>query len=133
MSEAERRAHTRYPVKLDVDIGDETKRYRLVADNLSLGGIFLRGDGHELATGDDVHLSILVPGESDEEIKAEVTATAVQVIRGAGVGLRFEWTEATESSREMLKAFITRAGMEDNDLIHDEMVGLATDAEEERD
>ncbi len=127
----DRRQHPRIPVRLVVHFSRGEKPYRLVSDNLSLGGIFLRGADGVCADGDELQLEILVPSEDGREERHRIRGVVVQRLSGNGAGVSFRWGDDVEP-RAALERFIDRAGMLNSGAIHAEYVGLATDAEEER-
>lgn len=129
---AERREHPRIPVRLVVHYSRGDKPYRLMSENLSLGGIFLRKADDVCAEGETLQLEIVVPSESGEEERHEISGVVVQRLAGSGAGVRFLWDEAKPGARLALERFIDRAGMLNTGSIHAEYVGLATDAEEDR-
>jgi hypothetical protein len=129
MGGEERRDSERIQVKLAVHFARGATTYRLVSDNLSLGGIFLRGADDACACDDVVELSIVVPSSQGGEERHLVRAVVAQVMPGQGAGLRFVWTEQTAAARFALVRFIQRAGMMNAPLLHTETIGLVTDAE----
>lgn len=132
-SNDDRRAHDRVPVRLVVHFSMADKPYRLVSENLSLGGIFLRGADAACQEGDVVNLEIVVPAEEGgAEGQHAVRGVVVQRVRGIGAGVRFDWDESRAAARRALEDYIERVGMLNSGAIHSEYVGLATDAVEER-
>jgi hypothetical protein len=129
---SERREHPRIAVRLDVHFQHEDKRYGLVSENLSLGGIFLKGADGVCREGDELALEMVVAGEDGRDERHSIDSVVVQIIPGAGAGIRFVWGEGTQADREALERYILRAGMLNDALLHEECVGLATDAEELR-
>lgn len=127
----ERRRHARIPVRLVVHFTRGDSSYRLASENLSLGGIFLRGADEVCAEGDVLALDVVVPSETGIEEQHRIHGRVVQRVAGSGVGVAFDWDADDVKVRQSLEAFIDRAGMLNSGAIHEEYVGLATDAEEE--
>jgi hypothetical protein len=126
-----RRVHERIEIRLHVHFARGDKKFVLQSANLSLGGIFLK-DAHDVCVeGDDVTLDIIVPSSSNEPEIHPVRGTIVQLIPGIGAGVRFDWHQSMERSRDALVRFIERVGMENTPLLHSESIGLSTDAEED--
>lgn len=128
--QSDRREHYRAPVRLNVRFERGDKQFRLVSENLSLGGIFLKGADSVCTDGQNLQLHVTVP-TSDGDATHEIQGTVVQVIPYRGVGVRFDWVEASLPTRAVLEQLITRLGMETNQFIHSEEIGLSTDAVEE--
>lgn len=131
MNHDDRRRHPRIPVRLVVHFTKGDKAYRLQSENLSLGGIFLRGADEICVESEEVTLEVVVPAKGFGEERHRIVAVVVQRIAGSGAGLRFSWTDADGPVRAALEAFLDRAGMLNEGAIHEEYVGLATDAVED--
>jgi hypothetical protein len=128
MTDSDRRAYERHDVQLSVRLADEDRKFSLVSENLSLGGIFLRCEDEPVEAGAMLKLTITVPAADGVDEEAAVEGEVAQVVPGAGIGIAFSWSEATEGERDKLRGFIRRAGMLDDDVVHTDYVGLSTDA-----
>jgi hypothetical protein len=123
-----RRFHDRLPVQLNVHFARGDLRFVLQSENLSLGGILLKGAEDVCVVGDELHLDVIVPDARGEPEIHALRGTIVQVKPDFGVGVRFDWHQSMLPARAALVRFIERMGMDNSPLAHAESTGLSTTA-----
>lgn len=123
--ETVRRNGARYRVYLSVRYGDAAEFVRDYAENLSRGGLFIRG-ARGLARHRDVMVEIDLPGYGTYQVRAEVMHVigdelASEHGRTAGAGLAIR--EAPAGFEEALSGYLVRLGRRGDSLV------LAADGE----
>lgn len=103
------RKHQRYELLASVELHHGSETLVLPARNLSLGGIFLGSDGHDLATLPIGHqVELLVFNAADEEAPA-VRALA-EVVRHDEAGVGLKWREDRETSKQIASLLHASSG-----------------------
>lgn len=108
--ERPRRAEDRHRVHLGVTYRAASEFIREYAENLSSGGLFIRG-GSALRVGDEVGVTLELPGFGEYELGAKVAHAidaeeACEHARSSGVGLRI--TSSPDGFDDALAAYLER-------------------------
>ena len=111
MSSENRRAHERIPVLLTVRFAREERHYRMRAENVSLGGVFLRGADQVCAADDSLEFVITIPLAAGGDERHALRGTVVQVVPGRGIGVRFDWHQSMTTAHAALSRFVERAAV----------------------
>lgn len=105
MYEKERR-HPRHKVHLKVSYGRAVEFVEQYADTLALGGMFIR-DATELTVGEEVSVTIELPGSGTLTVKAEVRYVIAEgPKRGAGMQI----TNGPRGYLDQLSGYLLRLG-----------------------
>lgn len=119
-----RRHHERVPARFDVRVERGAQIVLASSENISLGGMFVRGAQDLCTDGDVVELVVHLPTPSGHELHI-LRATIVQVVPGVGVGVRFDWHQSMERARDALVRYFERFAVGDSQL-HGDLI--ATDS-----
>jgi hypothetical protein len=103
--EQERR-FPRLKVHLKVSYGRAIEFVEQYADTLALGGMFIRG-ATDLAAGDEVSITLELPGSGTLTVKADVRYV---VADGAKAGAGFQISSGPPGYVELLSAYLLRLG-----------------------
>lgn len=105
MYEHERR-YPRHKVHLKVSYGRAVDFVEQYADTLALGGMFIR-DATELAVGDEVSITLELPGSGTITVKAEVRYV---IPSGPKAGAGVQITNGPKGYLDLLSGYLLRLG-----------------------
>jgi len=94
------RKHERYEMFASVEVHGSTETVILPARNISLGGVYLTADGHDLSVFPvGAQLEVLVFDALDD--RQEPVRLAGQVVRHDAVGMALSWDESDSAVRDV--------------------------------
>lgn len=128
MDDRSGRKHERFRVFLSVSFGTAEDFVREYAENLSKGGLFIRG-AHEVELLSDYSIHIALPGFEPFQIRAQavhILDPATAELAGRKPGAGFSITEAPADFHDALSAYLQRLGRRrDAVVLVDEPIGQA--------
>lgn len=107
-NEEHRRRHTRFSVRLPVELGRSGARYELESENLSAGGVFLSTAEELCRPGDEVIIHITLPGrDGSGGERVALKGRVAHAIVPLGFGVCFELADDAPE-REALLRYVDR-------------------------
>lgn len=112
MSGADKRRHRRYTVRLQVRFGKALEFVTEYAENLSAGGLFVRG-GHRLQPMTEVEVEVVLPGFDRFRLRgrvAHIVSPELALLTGRAPGAGLEIVREPEDFADALREYLRRLG-----------------------